>query len=283
MTTLLKTIIEPCLFSQPETIWADPSLVLAMIKEQLADLNRVSSNDSGIILACWNAEYLWQAKADHFFDTYQEIISRHHLLAMQEVSPRGLALLGQASGYNHIVSQPNNRGQAVGFLIHPRFAVSNIVEYTQLTKVYGIYNLRPALRVDLIDSRSNTALSVITLHLKSMLGGLPSTSPIRIKQLHELMAALADNQYPTIIAGDFNCLLDTSADIDPLLNNGYQLANKNNHTSTQCGGGRLDGLFHKNLSAQLRPKHYNIRNFWRSSLAGRSLSDHGLLTWQLGG
>jgi hypothetical protein len=58
MTTLLKTIIEPCFISELETVWADSSLVLAMVKKQLANLNQVGNDNSDIVLGCWNAKHI---------------------------------------------------------------------------------------------------------------------------------------------------------------------------------------------------------------------------------
>jgi exonuclease III len=265
-----------------ETIWADPQLALELVKKELLPLNPALPNSTNISFGSWNTEYLWQAKAKHFIETYAEIASKHHVLALQEVSWPGLAIIAQHTGYNYIVSQPNSRGQAVGFLIHPRFTIKSHCEYSQLMGVYGISNLRPALRVDLIDKQSDMSLSIITVHLKSMLGGVLHTSPIRLEQLKRLMIALENSPTPTLIAGDFNCFLDTSDDINPLLNNGFSMVNRNNHTVTQSSGGRLDGLFYRNLAAQFKPKHYGIRNFWLNNVLGRSISDHGLLTWSLG-
>jgi len=224
---------------------------------------------------------MWQAKAKHFLDTYREITSRHHLLAVQEVTKRGLATIAKTCNYDFCTAQPNSRGQAVGFLIHPRLRVQNIKEYPQLINVCGVPDLRPALQVDLLDCQSKLTFSAVTVHLKSMRGGITFTSRVRKKQLQQLLAGLEDNSQPTIIAGDFNCFLDTPDDIDCLLRDGYKLVNPHNHTSTQSAGGRLDGLFHKNLPAGLKIGSYNIRNFWSSSLVGRSLSDHGLLIWKL--
>ncbi len=266
-----------------ESIWADPRLTLELIKNELTPQNIALPESAEIFLGSWNTEYLWQAKAEHFIETYALIAAKHHLLALQEVSPSGLLAIGLATGYNHVVSQPNSRGQAVGFLIHPRFDIKQVYEYTALAEVYGIPNLRPALRVDLTDKQSQMPLSIVNVHLKSMIGGLSRTSLVRTEQINRLLLALENSENPTIIAGDFNCFLDTSCDISALLNSGFSLANKKNHTSTQSSGGRLDGLFYKNLKADFKPKHYRVHNFWRHSVLGRSLSDHGLLTWTLGG
>lgn len=263
------------------SVWSDAAVVLPLVKNHLKHLAPVNALDQKIVFGSWNMEYMWQAKAQHYLDVYKEIISRHHILAVQEATARGLSTIGKACGYNCFSSQPNSRGQAVGFLIHPRFTVSSVCEYPQLINVYGIFDLRPALRLDIIDQQSKLSLSIITLHLKSMRGGLAFTSRVRKRQLEQLSIALGDNQSPTIIAGDFNCFLDLSDDLDPLYKVGYKLNNPNNHTSTQSSGGRLDGLVYKNLPPMIRPGAYNIGDFWRGSPAGHSLSDHGLLSWKL--
>jgi hypothetical protein len=277
-TVLLASNLLPL---QTDSIWSNPESVLSFVKEHIDHLPAAKADDPLLRLGSWNMEYMFQAKAKHFLETYREVTGRHHLLAVQEVTTKGLSTIAQASSYNFCTSQGNSRGQAVGFLIHPRLQINKITEYTQLINAYGIPDLRPALRVDLFDHQTQLKLSVITLHLKSMRGGLRFTSLVRKRQLQQLMIASAENINPTIIAGDFNCFLDISDDIDCLVANGYQLINPHNHTSTQASGGRLDGLFLKNLPTGLKLGKYAVHNFWRSSLLGKSLSDHGLLTWQL--
>ncbi len=265
----------------PNQNWSDSKEVLALVQNDLSGLDTVSSTDSHITLASWNTEYLWQAKANYFIDTYAEIISKHHILALQEVSQWGLAVLSQSSDYQYIVSESNNRGQALGFLIHPRLTVTAIHEYSELTNILGAPNLRPALRVDLLDTKSGLTLSVVTVHLKSMIGGLEFTGRIRQEQIKQLIWALDNIKTPILIMGDFNCFLDKSFDTARLFNNGFRIANRTNHVSTQCFGGRLDGLFYRDFPSNGTPKHYSVRNFWQHNSAGRSLSDHGLLTWKL--
>ncbi len=265
---------------QIKSAWSNTQTVLSVVRKRLARLPLVDAIDQKIALGSWNMEYMWQAKAKHYLDVYKEIVLRHHILAVQEATARGLATIGTACGYNYFSSQQNSRGQAVGFLVHPRFIINAVYEYPQLMQVYGIHDLRPALRLDIIDQQSKLPLSIISLHLKSMRGGIAFTGRVRQKQLEQLVIALGDNQNPTIIAGDFNCFMDLSDDLDALLSAGYRLNNPHNHTSTQSCGGRLDGLLYKNLPEKMKPGNYNIRNFWRS-LAGKSLSDHGLLTWKL--
>ncbi len=262
-------------------IWSSPDSVLATVNNQLVNLPMAKASDLPLTLGSWNAEYLWRAKANHFISSYQQIAKRHHLLALQEVSSTGLSITAAACNYNHFVSSPNSRGQAVGFLVHPRLHITDIHEYSELTEIFGIHDLRPALQIDVFDPQTKITLSVITIHLKSMIGGLAFTSLVRKKQLEKLIGAIRNSKNPTIILGDFNCFIDMSADTEPLLNDGFNITNPHNHTSTQLSGGRLDGMFYKNLSDGLVLKHYNIRNFWRTNLAGRSLSDHGLLTWKL--
>ncbi len=282
MTTLiLKKTIESHFEYEQSSVWASSNSVLATVNQQLINLPLANLNDQHITLGSWNTEYLWQAKANYFKSSYKQIIKRHHILALQEVSSAGLSTIASVCDYNYFVSSPNSRGQAVGFLAHPRLKITNIHEYSELLDVYGIHDLRPAMQIDVFDPQTQITLSVITIHLKSMLGGLSFTSLVRKKQLQNLIVAISNKNHPTIILGDFNCFLDVSTDIEPLFNNGFNIANPNNHTSTQLAGGRLDGLFYKNLPDLIAIKRYNIRNFWRASLAGRSLSDHGLLTWRL--
>jgi hypothetical protein len=282
MTTLLLEKLAPTNLSyQSAHTWADPNATFKIVNQKLIGLNPVSFADQDLRLGTWNAEYLNINKAEHFLASYRQIVIRHHLLALQEIDFSGINFMANLCNYNFCISSANSRGQAVGFLIHPRFLVTNTVEYPEITNIFGIHDLRPALRIDLFDRQTKIDLSIITVHLKSMLGGLPRTGPVRKKQLQNLVNTLKDLRNESMILGDFNCFLDSSHDIDPLLNDGFILANPGNHTSTQSHGGRLDGLLHKGFSANLALKNYNIRNFWRTDFAGRSLSDHGLLTWKL--
>lgn len=262
-------------------IWSDPQSTLTIVNKLLARLSYANETSHCIKLGSFNAEYLWQTKALHYMASYKEIGARHHLLALQEVSPTAISLIGSALQYKQFVSSSNNRGQSVGFLVHPRLMVINVIEHSQLTNIFNIPNLRPALQLDIFDPLSNTTFSVINVHLKSMIGGLPFTSMVRQIQLDNLTKALAKIENPTIVLGDFNCLLDLTQDISVLTSQSFILANTYDHTSTQNKGGRLDGLFYKNLPPYLAPRDYTISSFWRQNAAGRSLSDHSLLTWKL--
>lgn len=260
--------------------WADPIATLIVVNQLVGSLPDAQFLSNEINLGTWNGEYLWQFKAKYFAESYKVITKKYHLLAVQEISPAGLARIATSCGYNYFVSMPNKRGQAVGFLVHPRLKVQDVQEYRQLAHVYEIHDLRSALRIDLIDQQNMFKFSVITVHLKSMLGGIELTSPIRKKQLELLAANLINITDPVLIMGDFNCLLNQSLDTQPLLEIGLHLADISNDISTQTMGGRLDGLFH-NLNPEQMLSHYNVANFWQQSLAGRSLSDHGLLSWKL--
>src|SRR5579872_6273343 len=85
----------PLLELQSISIWADPNTTLSLIKSHLSTLPGVKEDDFALKLGSWNMEYMWEAKAKHFLDTYQEIVKRHHLLAVQEVTKAGLALISQ--------------------------------------------------------------------------------------------------------------------------------------------------------------------------------------------
>jgi len=47
----------------------------------------------------------------------------------------------------------------------------------------------------------------------------------------------------TVMGGDWNCTLDNTTDVDPLIQAGYLLLNAGDNTPTHSMGSRLDGLF----------------------------------------
>jgi hypothetical protein len=258
--------------------WPRAELILPEVMQRLNGLDKAEPAGSTLTLGAWNMEFLNRLKAEYFLQPYTEIVLRHHLIAVEEVDDQGLGVLGEACGYDQFISTPNSRGQAVGFLVHKRLRVLNCLEYGELTGVMGVPDLRPALRLDLQDEITGEQLSATVVHLKSMRGGILPTSLVRYQQLLKLAQRLYGAPNLSLIMGDFNCFLDHTCDTKPLEASGYTLLNRWDRSATHHFGGRLDGLFYANLPASLRLGNYNIRNFWRSTLIGCSLSDHGLLT-----
>jgi hypothetical protein len=107
-----------------------------------------------------------------------------------EVSPKGIAVMGNITGYASHVSQANNRQQAVGFLVHKRLKVLKVTEYSNVANVFGIPDLRSAFRLDLEDTTTGIKFSVVVVHLKSMRGGEAKTDPVAIQQCKELVKSL---------------------------------------------------------------------------------------------
>jgi endonuclease/exonuclease/phosphatase family metal-dependent hydrolase len=261
--------------------WPDAGLLLPEVVRRLAGLSGAEAVGPTLTLGAWNLEFLNRRKAEYFLDVYKEVVQRHHLIAVEEVDDEGLIVLAEACGYNRLIASPNSRGQAVGFLVHKRLHVLACREYKEIIGVMGVPDLRSALRLVLYDEITNQRFSAIVVHLKSMRGGIRSSSVIRFTQLKNLMECLDEPEQLELIMGDFNCFLDHAWETRPLLANGYSLLNRWDRTATHHFGGRLDGLFYANLPASYRLGSYNIRNFWRSNLIGCSLSDHGLLSWKL--
>ena len=261
--------------------WPRAELILPEVMQRLNGLDKAESAGSILALGAWNMEFLNRLKAEYFLQSYKEIVLRHHLIAVEEVDDQGLGVLAEACGYDQFISTANSRGQAVGFLVHKRLRVLNCLEYGELVGVMGVPDLRPALRLDLQDEVTGEQLSATVVHLKSMRGGILRTGLVRYQQLLKLVEGLEGARNLSLIMGDFNCFLNHTCDTKPLEASGYTLLNRWDRTATHHFGGRLDGLFYANLPASLRLGNYNIRNFWRSTLIGCSLSDHGLLTWKL--
>ncbi len=235
----------------------------------------LAQNTGNLILGEWNMEFLTGDKAAYFTDTYKQIVPRHHLMFVEETNAEGLAKIAKDNGYNFEVSRDNSRGQAVGFLIHPRLKVLGTHSYEEIANVNNIPDLRPAFRVDLQDTATGEKFSAVTVHLKSMRGGPEATGPVRTEQAQRLADVLGKD-FSGIIAGDWNTFLDKSRELDPLIKAGFKIANPGDGTYTQAMGGRLDGFLFKNLKGSL--SNPDVRPFFKNPLITRGLSDHGLLT-----
>ena len=238
----------------------------------------MATADGNLILGEWNMEFLTGDKAAYFKDTYKQIVPRHHLMFVEEANADGLAKIAQDNGYNFEISRDNSRGQAVGFLVHPRLKVLGTTTYEEIANVNNIPDLRPAFRVDLQDTATGEKFSAVTVHLKSMRGGPEQTAPVRTEQAQRLVNVLGPN-FSGIIAGDWNSILNKSNELKPLTDAGYKLLNPTDGTSTQSMGGRLDGFFYKNIPWLM--SNPEVRPFFENPKVTRGLSDHGLLTTTL--
>ena len=226
----------------------------------------------------WNMEFLTADKARYFKDTYSQIVPRHHLLFVEEANDAGLKEIAKDNGYNYAVSRENSRGQAVGFLVHPRLEIVKTTSIDAVANVQNIPDLRPALRVDLRDTTTGDEFSAVVVHLKSMLGGPEETAPIRTQQAQILANELGPD-FKGIIAGDWNTFLDKTRELNPLKSAGYQISNPTDQSSTQSMGGRLDGFVYRNLNGKLSDE--TVNPFFKNPLITRGLSDHALLTTTL--
>lgn len=221
----------------------------------------------------WNMEFMTADKARYFKDTYNQVVPRHHLLFVEETDEGGLKQIAQDNGYNYVVSRPNSRGQAVGFLVNPRLEVMKTTSIDSVADVQGIPDLRPALKIDVRDTATGDQFSAVVVHLKSMRGGPESTAPVRAEQAQVLAGELGSS-FKGVIAGDWNTFLDKTSDLDPLKSAGFKIHNEGDHTSTQAMGGRLDGFVTKNMTLA----EELINPFFKNPLITRGLSDHALLT-----
>lgn len=238
----------------------------------------MATADGNLILGEWNMEFLTGDKAAYFKDSYKQIVPRHHLMFVEEANAEGLGKIAQDNGYNFEISRDNSRGQAVGFLVHPRLKVLGTSTYEEIANVNNIPDLRPAFRVDLQDTATGEKFSAVTVHLKSMRGGPEQTAPVRTEQAQRLANVLGPN-FSGIIAGDWNTFLNNSKELKPLTDAGFKILNPTDATSTQAMGGRLDGFLYKNLPWMM--SNPEVRPFFQNPKITRGLSDHGLLTTTL--
>lgn len=245
------------------------------VQHALIGLNPVDGTGD-LILGEHNFEYLTEEKAAYFEKVYRLILERHDLLFCCEVSAQGMQRVANDNpDYLAFWSAENNRGQAVGFFLNKnRLEVSGEpISYDEVASVQGLPNLRPDLRLNLIDKLTDEEFAAIVRHRKSMRGGAIVTSPVRIAQDVRLIRLLESN-FRGVMGGDFNSFLDYGKDIEALLAAGFSLVGPHDNTATQSLGGRLDGFLVKDFELV----HLRVRNFWRSARLGRQLSDHGLLT-----
>jgi hypothetical protein len=234
--------------------------------------------DGDLILGEWNMEFLTGDKARYFADTYKEIVPRHHLITVEEADEGGLSQIAKDNEYNYSMSPANSRGQAVGFLIHPRLKVLSTTTYDDVANVHHIPDLRPAYRVDLEDTTTGQKFSAVAVHLKSMRGGPEQTAAVRSEQAAKLAQDLGPD-FKGFIAGDWNTFLDKTKELDALKNAGFSVLDPTASQTTQSMGGRLDGWMFKNMPGTL--SNPEARPFFQNPLITRGLSDHALLTTHL--
>lgn len=263
-----------------------PQQVLAELRKYYEGQSPVGMNGN-LVLGELNVEFGDASKAKYFRESYTEILSHLHLLAVEEVDSSWVNAMAQymqqATGlaYRGFTSTANTRNQAVGFLVHPRLeVVGGPTEYSQVASVQGVPDLRPAYRLDLRDTTTGAVFSATVVHLKSMRGGPAATSAIRYKQL-DILQKLLGPSYSGFIVGDLNYILTdkTLSDGDPLKKAGFQLFAEDDTRSTQAMGSRIDGFFFKNLPRQFRV--YKVRAFWQNKQITRAFTDHAQIEGQL--
>jgi hypothetical protein len=169
----------------------DPDMVAAEVERALSTVP-VAGMDGDIMLGEQNWENLEETKANFFAKAIKSIVSRSHIMFCIEVAPKGIAVMGNNTGYTSYVSQANNRQQAVGFLVHKRLKVLKVSEYSNVANVFGIPDLRSAFRLDLEDTTTGIKFSVVVVHLKSMRGGEAKTDPVATQQCKELVKSLGN-------------------------------------------------------------------------------------------
>ncbi len=251
-------------------------------REIVRSLSPVNTADSALFVGTHNAAYGNAEKAVLFGPVYREFVGSHHLLAWQEVDGEFLRLVSKSvPGYSYYCTPPNSRGQAVGFTIQDRLQVVESVVYEQVRLIDNVPDLRPVLRLDLVDQMTGLRFSATVVHYKSNYGGSRAASPIRRVQAKAHVDAMKIQNEFVISLGDYNQVLGTSTDVDALCLAGFKLIPAHDQACTHASGERLDGMFAKNIPRDIRISCYKPRNFWRNSNIGLALSDHALVTWMI--
>ncbi len=250
-----------------------PQTVLEIVEQGMEGVGEAPDRGNRRQIA-WNMEFLTESKARYFLKSYMTIIGSSHLLYASEVTAEGLKVIADALGYGHCCCRANNRSQAVGFIYHPRLVLlKEPISYDEIAWVQGIPDLRPAFRIDYLDTWTGKQHWAVVVHLKSMRGGPKTTSAVRYQQCQLLKEALAGDLNGSI-GGDFNTFLGESFDTSPL-EDSLDLILPEDRTPTQIGNSRLDGFYGAGNCLPLG--RYHVRNFWRHPLIKRDLSDHGIV------
>jgi hypothetical protein len=258
-----------------------PDVIYAEVLRSLSPA-KASASDRTLAIATHNAFYGNKEKAQSLLPVYREFVTRHHLLAWQEVDQNFLEQVAATSkDYRAYITDANSRGQAIGFTVHRRLEVVKTVIYNQLQNIMGVPDLRPALRLDLCDTNTGLRTTAIVIHYKSDHGGGLRARPVRHQQAKAQIEATQIRDEFVICLGDYNQYLGVSADTDPLLADGYSLHPRYDRTSTHANGGRIDGMFVKNVPSNVKITRYKVLRFWRNDKIGCILSDHALVSWKL--
>lgn len=258
----------------------NPQMVHAEVQRMLQNIP-VAGNTGNVQIGETNCEFMDVSKARYFQDAYVELVSRFHVLFLEEVEPGGVAYLGKVTGYQPFASVANTRNQAVGFLVHPRMkVVGGPTTYTSIANVQGVPDLRPAFRLDLEDTVSGERFSVVVLHLKSMRGGPQVTANVRYRQFALLVQDLGPN-FCGIVGGDLNYKIDDPScrEGDPMVQAGFQLLAPGDHSATQIMGSRIDGFFYKGMKSGI--DYYKVVAYFLNPNLKRSFTDHGTLAFEV--
>jgi hypothetical protein len=259
----------------------NPQMVHAEVAQMLQNIP-VAGMTGNVQILETNLEFCDKSKAIYFQDSYVELVSRAHVLFLEEVGPAAVAHLGQVTGYAAFASVDNTRGnQAVGFLIHPRMKVTNgPISYTSVANVQGVPDLRPAFRLDLEDTVTGERFAVVVLHLKSMRGGPAVTANVRYRQFQLLVQDLGPN-FVGLVGGDLNYKIDDPScrEGDPMIQAGFTLLAAGDHSATQIMGSRIDGFFHKGMKSGI--DFYKVVAYFANPNLKRSFTDHGTLSFEV--
>lgn len=260
----------------------NPKVVLAVVQQMLGNVPAASATGP-IVFGELNFEFGDRSKAVFFKDSYQEIVSRHHIVFCSEVGPDFITQVANDNpGYTGYCSVANTRNQAVGFIVHSRLKVlGQPISYDDVANVQGVPDLRPAFRLDLEDTVTGAKFAVVVVHLKSMRGGPAVSGKVRYQQC-AILAGKLGKGFTGVIAGDWNMILDQAAngtinDLDPLIKAGFILLNAKDTTATHSGGSRLDGIVVLNFGGLGK---LTVHQFFSDPTIGRGLTDHALLTAQ---
>jgi D-glycero-D-manno-heptose 1,7-bisphosphate phosphatase len=227
-----------------------PEEVVSAVVKMLSE--RPSADYRGSLkLTTLNGYHLQVDKAKRLVDSVMAVVLRSHLVFVQETNATAMAFLASVTGWKMNVSHRNSRGQAVGFLYHPRLEpVGDVVYHDYLVKIDGRpemeATLRPGVQRTVRDTRTDIVFTAINVHTKSNVGGPEATAPIRKEQMIKLVAEIERQGLtgPIVIAGDFNAPVNanTTAEIEPLLAAGFKLIVSKDGRETYPGG-QFDAFF----------------------------------------
>lgn len=244
----------------------------------------------------FNALFGTYKKAMLFFQSYMRIFMCLDFIYLSEITKGFVGMLSEKLGFVGLCGRMNSRHQAVGILINPLYW--EVIAWWEIFEtaddIQGIQDLRPHI-VALVRNRLTGKYELkVSLHLKSMMGGVEFTAKIRFQQnlrliehLHtKLLSKLIElvgeqtaqglvNNLIMTLAGDWNCKGPNRPEMKPIHDDGFAHLFPGDNAATHMMGGQLDFPMGKNIEGE----PHDVQHVAFYDDLQRTFSDHKLKFW----